>query len=90
MKKECGARAASILMTLLMLFAGSASGWADEIDVRTSAELNLGFTYNTVDIINVTEDITDACDLHINKSVTINLNGHSISGNYPFLILPLT
>lgn len=81
MKKECGARTASILMTLLMLFAGSASGWADEIDVRTSAELNLGFTKNTVDIINVTEDITDASDLFVHKSVTINLNGHSISGD---------
>lgn len=81
MKKECGARAASILMTLLMLFAGSASGWAYSVVATDKVELQNAFNYDNVDIINVEEDITDASDLFVHKSVTINLNGHSISGD---------
>ena len=77
MKKECGARAASILMTLLMLFAGSASGWADEVIDADDLEREI----SNGGIIDMTENITDASCIYVTKNVTLNLNGHSISGN---------
>ena len=66
------------LCAVLALFAAPA--WAAGVNVSTAADLQNAVNTNG-NVINITADITLTTTISINKSVTINGNNHSISGN---------
>ena len=68
------------IATILML---PSAAWA-EVNVSTFVELQTALSGNEA-IINITADITNASQLAINRNVTINGNGHTVSVATPYL-----
>ena len=74
------ARAATVL--LIALLAAQTAGAQMFMTVSDADELALAFLNTNVSKINVTNDITDVDYLQsLNRDLTINLNGHTISGD---------
>ena len=72
------ARAATVL--LLALLAAQTAG--AQTNVSNAAGLAEAFGNTNVSVVNVTNDITGVGDLPpLNRDLTINLNGHTISGD---------
>ena len=72
------ARAAAVLLIALL---AAQTAWAQE-DVSDADGLAEAFSSQGVSEINVTADITGVGDLSLFNDLTINLNGHTISGDY--------
>ena len=74
------ARAATVL--LLALLAAQTAGAQEDIpEVSTVSGFAEAFNDPTVSVINVTDNITGVGDLSLGRDLTINLNGHTISGD---------
>ena len=72
------ARAATVL--LIALLAAQTAGAQEYVsDAYGFAE---AFNDPTVSVINVTDNITGVGGLALGRALTINLNGHTISGDY--------
>ena len=74
------ARAAAVLLLALL---AAQTAWAEEDipEVRNADGLEEVFYDLTVSEINVTDNITGVGDLSLGRALTINLNGHTISGD---------
>ena len=75
------ARAAAVLLIALLT---AQTAWAEEDipEVSDAYGLEAAFSPRGVSKINVTADITGVGELSLNHDLTINLNGHTISGDY--------
>ena len=71
------ARAATVL--LIALLAAQTAG--AQTNVSNAVGLEQAFSNQDVFVINVTNDITGVGNLRLNHDLTINLNGHTISGD---------
>lgn len=71
------ARAAAVLL-LALLTAQTAGA---QTNVSTVSGLETAFNDPTVSVINVTDNITGVGDFSLKHDLTINLNGHTISGD---------
>ena len=71
------ARAAAVL--LLALLAAQTAG--AQTNVSNPDGLEAAFANTNVSVINVTDNITGVGDLDLDRDLTINLNGHTISGD---------
>ena len=74
------ARAAAVL--LLALLAAQTAG--AQTNVSNAAGLAAAFNDLGVSEINVTDDITGVGNFSLDRDLTINLNGHTISGDEIF------
>ena len=73
------ARTAAVL--LIALLAAQTAGAQMSVDVSKTDDLAWAFGPQGVSEINVTDDITGVGDLDLKHNLTINLNGHTISGD---------
>jgi hypothetical protein len=74
------ARAATVL--LIALLAAQTAGAEEYIrEVSDAYDLEDAFGNTNVSVVNVTDNITDVGGLNLNHNLTINLNGHTISGD---------
>ena len=74
------ARAAAVLL-IALLTAQTAWAQGNIPEVSNADDLASAFRNTDVSKINVTKDITDVGGLSLNHALTINLNGHTISGD---------
>ena len=74
------ARAATVLLLALLT---AQAAWAQENipEVSNAAGLAKAFSDEDVSVINVTDNITGVGDFSLDRDLTINLNGHTISGD---------
>ena len=71
------ARAATVLLLALL---AAQTAWAQR-NVSNAPGLAAAFGNTNVSEINVEADITGVGELSLNRTLTINLNGHTISGD---------
>ena len=73
----------SVALMLVMLTMTAQTAWA-QTNVSNASGLERAFDDQDVSEINVTDDITGVGNFSLDRDLTINLNGHTISGDEIF------